>query len=41
MLPISVERLKIEGSKEEGGKMEEWSTLSKGIEEELHVGETS
>jgi len=41
MLPISVERLMIDGKKEEGGKVEEWSTLSKGIEEEVQVGEVS
>lgn len=41
MLPISVKRLRIDGKKEEGGKIEEWSTLSKGIEEEVQVGEVS
>lgn len=41
MLPISVERLRIDGKKEEGGKIEEWSTLSKVIEEEVQVGEVS
>lgn len=41
MLPISVEKLRIDGKKEEGGKVEEWSTLSKGIEEEVQVGEVS
>ncbi len=39
MLPISIERLRVDGKKEEGGKIEEWNTLSKGIEEEVQVGE--